>query len=67
MQEEIHPERYNEIQENQGEISDAFGYYFSEGGSTQRQPNFSNYLGLAVEDLREGSGLQNLWELVPTT
>ncbi|XP_047364149.1 Bardet-Biedl syndrome 5 protein homolog isoform X3 [Vespa velutina] len=67
MEEEIHPERFNEIQDNQGDISDVVGYYFFEGGSTQRKPNFSNYLGLAIEDPREGSTLQNLWELVPST
>ncbi|XP_015190454.1 PREDICTED: Bardet-Biedl syndrome 5 protein homolog isoform X2 [Polistes dominula] len=67
MEEEIHPERFNEIQDNQADISDVFGYYFFEGGFTQRKANFSNYLGLAIEDPREGSTLQNLWELVPST
>ncbi|KAK2588473.1 hypothetical protein KPH14_004456 [Odynerus spinipes] len=67
MQEEVQTERFNEIQDNQDEISDVFGYYFFEGGPTQRKPNFSNHLGLAVEDPREGCGLQSLWELVPTT
>ncbi|KAI4489566.1 hypothetical protein M0802_011003 [Mischocyttarus mexicanus] len=67
MEEEIHPERFNEIQDNQADISDVFGYYFFEGGFVQRKPNFSNYLGLAIEDPREGSTLQNLWELVPST
>ncbi|XP_043499036.1 Bardet-Biedl syndrome 5 protein homolog isoform X1 [Polistes fuscatus] len=67
MEEEIHPERFSEIQDNQADISDAVGYYFFEGGFMQRKANFSNYLGLAIEDPREGSTLQNLWELVPST
>lgn len=59
-------EQYTEIQDNQIEISNVFGYYFSEG-SNQRKPSFSIYLGLAAEEPREASTLQNLWELVPQT
>ncbi|XP_017752753.1 PREDICTED: Bardet-Biedl syndrome 5 protein homolog [Eufriesea mexicana] len=57
-------EQHSEIQDNQTEISNVFGYYFSEG-SNQRKPSFSIYLGLATEEPRETSTLQSLWELVP--
>lgn len=65
-QEEISVEHFTEIQDNQAEISNVFGYYFSEGETGQRKPNFSIHLGLAAEEPREGSTLQSLWELVPS-
>ncbi|XP_071562290.1 BBSome complex member BBS5 isoform X1 [Temnothorax nylanderi] len=65
-QEEINVEHFTEIQDNQAEISNVFGYYFSEGETGQRKPNFSIHLGLAAEEPREGSTLQSLWELVPS-
>lgn len=67
MQEEINVEQFTEIQDNQAEISNVFGYYFSEGETGQRKPNFSIHLGLAAEEPREGSTLQSLWELVPSS
>lgn len=67
LQREIHVEQYTEIQDSQAEISNVFGYYFSEGGTNQRKPSFSIHLGLATEEPREGSTLQSLWELVPST
>lgn len=60
-------ENFTEIQDNQTEISNVFGYYFSEGETGQRRPNFSIHLGLAAEEPREGSTLQSLWELVPSS
>lgn len=60
-------ESFTEIQDNQTEISNVFGYYFSEGETGQRKPNFSTHLGLAAEEPREGSTLQSLWELVPSS
>ncbi|XP_020281152.1 Bardet-Biedl syndrome 5 protein homolog isoform X2 [Pseudomyrmex gracilis] len=65
-QKEINVEHFTEIQENQAEISNVFGYYFSEGETCQRKPSFSIHLGLAAEEPREGSTLQSLWELVPS-
>ena len=41
--------------------------YFADGGVNQRKPIMTNYLGLAVEEPREGSTLENLWELLPST
>lgn len=64
MQQELSIEQYSEIQDNQVEILNVFGYYFSEG-LNQRKPSFSNYLGLAAENPEETSTLQNIWELVP--
>lgn len=69
-QKEISVEHFtdNEIQDNQAEISNVFDYYFSEGETGQRKPNFSIHLGLAAEEPREGSTLQSsLWELVPSS
>lgn len=66
-QEEINVEHFTEIQDNQPEISNVFGYYFSEGNTGQRKPNYSIYLGLAAEEPRESSTLQNLWELIPSS
>jgi len=66
-QEEISVEHFTEIQDNQVEISNIFGYYFSERETNQRKPNYSIHLGLATEEPREGSTLQNLWELVPSS
>ncbi|XP_032665060.1 Bardet-Biedl syndrome 5 protein homolog [Odontomachus brunneus] len=66
LQEEVNVEHFTEIQDNQAEISNVFGYYFSEGETGQRKPNFSIHLGLAAEEPREGSTLQSLWELVPS-
>ncbi|EGI68660.1 PREDICTED: Bardet-Biedl syndrome 5 protein homolog [Acromyrmex echinatior] len=67
VQEEISIEHFTEIQDNQAEISNIFGYYFSERETSQRKPNYSIHLGLATEEPREGSTLQNLWELVPSS
>ncbi|XP_076163679.1 Bardet-Biedl syndrome 5 protein isoform X1 [Ptiloglossa arizonensis] len=64
VQQELSIEQYSEIQDNQVEILNVFGYYFSEG-LNQRKPSFSNYLGLAAENPEETSTLQNIWELVP--
>lgn len=67
LQCENNVEHFVEIQDNQPELSNILGYYFSEGETNQRKPSYSIQLGLAAEDPREGSTLQNLWELVPST
>lgn len=41
--------------------------YFSEGGVNQRKPILATSLGLAAEEPREGSTLEMLWELLPST
>ncbi|XP_017790163.1 PREDICTED: Bardet-Biedl syndrome 5 protein homolog [Habropoda laboriosa] len=63
LQQESNVEQHSEIQDNQIEISNVFGYYFSEG-SNQRKPSLSTYLGVAAEKPRETSTLPSLWELV---
>lgn len=59
-------EIFKEIQESGDEISNVFGLYFSDGGISQRKPVLSSHLGLAVEEPKEGSSLQTLWELLPS-
>ncbi|XP_015113748.1 Bardet-Biedl syndrome 5 protein homolog [Diachasma alloeum] len=56
-----------EMQESEDEISNVFGLYFTNDNSIQRKPNVCSYLGLAAEEPREGTSLQGLWELLPTT
>lgn len=40
--------------------------YFSEGGANQRKPILSPNLGLAIEEPKEGTSLEMLWELIPS-
>ncbi|CAH3147692.1 unnamed protein product [Pocillopora meandrina] len=52
---------------NEGEGTDAFAAYFADGDkSSDREPVYSEQLGLAVEKLKDGFTLQGLWEVVPT-
>lgn len=52
---------------NEGEGTDAFAAYFADGDkSSDREPVYSDQLGLAVEKLKEGFTLQGLWEVVPS-
>ncbi|XP_023683812.1 BBSome complex member BBS5-like isoform X4 [Paramormyrops kingsleyae] len=45
--------------------TDAFTAYFADGDKQQdREPVFSEELGLAVEKLKEGFTLQGLWEVI---
>uniref|UniRef100_A0A674B0Z7 Bardet-Biedl syndrome 5 n=1 Tax=Salmo trutta TaxID=8032 RepID=A0A674B0Z7_SALTR len=47
------------------EQTDAFTAYFSHGNKQQdREPMFSEELGIAVEKLKEGFTLQGLWEVM---
>lgn len=63
---EYKPEVTKEIEENEEEIANVLGLYFSEEGTTsQRKPIFSSHLGLAAEEPREGTTMQSLWELLP--
>jgi hypothetical protein len=45
--------------------SDALAAYYAEGGSkgVDREPVFSAELGLAVEKLRDGTTLEDLWNV----
>ncbi|XP_043276238.1 Bardet-Biedl syndrome 5 protein homolog [Venturia canescens] len=66
-QPEYKPEVTKEIEENEDEIANVIGLYFSEEGASQRKPLFSSHLGLAAEEPREGITMQSLWELLPAT
>uniref|UniRef100_A0A673WJ07 Bardet-Biedl syndrome 5 protein homolog n=1 Tax=Salmo trutta TaxID=8032 RepID=A0A673WJ07_SALTR len=47
------------------EQTDAFTAYFADGNKQQdREPMFSEELGIAVEKLKEGFTLQGLWEVM---
>jgi len=47
--------------------SDAFAAYFADGNKqTDREPVYSEELGLAIEKLKDGFTLSGLWEVVPT-
>ncbi|XP_063964526.1 Bardet-Biedl syndrome 5 protein homolog [Lytechinus pictus] len=50
---------------NEDEQSDAFAAYFADGDKQKdRPPVFSEELGLAIEKLKDGFTLSNLWEVV---
>lgn len=50
---------------NDDEQSDAFAAYFADGDKQRdRPPVFSDELGLAVERLKDGFTLSNLWQVV---
>ncbi|XP_015778467.1 PREDICTED: Bardet-Biedl syndrome 5 protein-like [Acropora digitifera] len=52
---------------NDGEGTDAFAAYFADGDkSSDREPVYSEELGLAVEKLKDGFTIQGLWEVVPS-
>ncbi|KAG9329814.1 hypothetical protein JZ751_028923 [Albula glossodonta] len=47
------------------EQTDAFAAYFADGNKQQdREPVFSEDLGIAIEKLKEGFSLQGLWEVM---
>ncbi|KJH47848.1 hypothetical protein DICVIV_06043 [Dictyocaulus viviparus] len=63
-------EQENELEEDEFEAknsrTDAFAAYFSDGSSTseeRRPPVFSEELGLAVEQLKTGFSLADLWNI----
>ena len=46
--------------------SDAFAAYFADGlHQTDRRVVFSEELGLAIEELKDGFSLKNLWQVLP--
>lgn len=60
-------EDVEEIAELNNDMSNAFVAYFADGrAGSDREPVYSNELGLAVEKLKEGFTLQSLWEVIPT-
>ncbi|MBN3287107.1 BBS5 protein, partial [Polyodon spathula] len=55
----------NDVEIEPDEQTDAFVAYFADGGKQQdREPVFSEELGLAIEKLKDGFTLQGLWEVV---
>ncbi|XP_064647325.1 Bardet-Biedl syndrome 5 protein homolog [Lineus longissimus] len=56
---------YDDVEiESSAEQSDAFAAYFADGDKDQdRDPVYSEELGLAIEKLKEGFTLQGLWEV----
>lgn len=45
--------------------SDAFAAYYADEGqkNADRKPTFSNALGLAIEELRDGTSVESLWKI----
>ncbi|XP_014210145.1 Bardet-Biedl syndrome 5 protein homolog [Copidosoma floridanum] len=60
-------EKFTEVESSEDDISNVFNMYFAEGSTDQRKPILASHLGLAAEEPREGSTLETLWELFPTT
>ncbi|XP_014224007.1 Bardet-Biedl syndrome 5 protein homolog isoform X2 [Trichogramma pretiosum] len=65
-QAEVVTEQITETDITEDEISNVFSVYFSEGEVKQRKPMLAQNLGLSVEEPKEGSTLEMLWELFPT-
>ncbi|XP_051158791.1 Bardet-Biedl syndrome 5 protein homolog isoform X2 [Leptopilina boulardi] len=59
---------FSEIEEiAEDEISNVLGVYFNDGEESNRIPVYNNYVGLMVEELKENTTMQQLWELIPST
>lgn len=59
---------FSEVEEiAEDEISNALGVYFNDGEESNRIPVYNNYVGLMVEELKEDTTMQQLWELIPST
>lgn len=60
-------EDVEEIGELNNDMSNAFVAYFADGrAGSDREPVYSQELGLAVEKLKEGFTMQSLWEVIPS-
>lgn len=55
-----------EIDESVNDTADVLAAYLADGLHHDREPIFSNELGLAIEKLKEGYTLQTLWEVIPS-
>eukprot|EP00959_Pyramimonas_sp_CCMP1952_P049607 1036509-Pyramimonas_sp.AAC.1 len=54
-----------EIVDPDDDTTDVFAAYYAEGAkNTDREPVFSPELGLAIEGLRDGITLENLWSVL---
>jgi Bardet-Biedl syndrome 5 protein len=53
-----------EIVDPDDDNADVFAAYYAEGAkNTDRDPVYSERLGLAIETLRDGVTLENLWSV----
>lgn len=56
-----------EIEEPRAEISNAISIYLvDKGHSKERPPVYSQDLGLAIEKIKDGFTLRQLWEVIPS-
>lgn len=61
------PEEIVEFDENVNDMSNALvTYSLDHRDDTVSKPDFCPELGLAIEKLRDGYTVKNLWEVVPT-
>ncbi|XP_049783362.1 Bardet-Biedl syndrome 5 protein homolog isoform X5 [Schistocerca cancellata] len=56
-----------EIVESSDEMSNVFLTYFADENHEDRVPVYNQELGLAIEALKPGTTLQNLWEVIPSS
>lgn len=62
-------DQIEEIDKSKGdEINTKFSTYLAEGSSSvSREPTYCKELGFAMEKLKDGYNLKDLWEVIPTT
>lgn len=62
-------EKITEVDESKtDEINTKFSSYLAEGTETgQRPPFYCKELGFAMEKIKDGFTLKDLWEVIPTT
>lgn len=57
---------FDDVEIDEEGQSDAFAAYFADGNKERdREPVFSDHLGLAIEKLPEGVTVQSLWSVLP--
>lgn len=57
----------DDVEEPRGEMSNVLNAYLAdEGHLKDRPPEFSPELGLAIESLKDGFTLSQLWEVLPS-
>ena len=56
-----------DVDENKGELNNDLTMYMIENnGDVERKLVYSSELGLAIETIKAGYTLQNLWEILPS-
>lgn len=62
------PEQVTEFDENLNDMSNALiSYSIDQRDENDSQPMYCPELGLAVESLKEGFTMKQLWEVIPLT